>query len=135
MNVGVTMYQTSYTKGQELVAQRMARELGKHGHNAFLITGPYHDNRPIQEYDELRRSGDGYLFFQDSAFKVPLIRVAGYTSMWPPRRIMFQNFVDVLRRLSDRFGLDTLISHSTLWNGPEEISKFVSWRRMLEQQG
>jgi glycosyltransferase involved in cell wall biosynthesis len=129
------MYQTSYTKGQELVAQRMAKELGKQGHNAFLITGPYHDNRPIQEYDELRRSGDGYLFFQNSEFQVPLIRVAGYISMWPPRRIMFQNFVDVLRRLSDRFGLDVLISHSTLWNGPEETSKFVSWMRMLEHQG
>jgi len=135
MNVGVVMYQTSFTKGQELVAQRMARELARQGHKAFLIAGPYHENKPIPEYDELERSVDGYLFFQKSEFQVPFIRVTGYVSTWPPRRIMFRNFLDVLRRLSDRFSLDVIISHSTLWNGPEEITKFVSWRRMLKHQG
>jgi D-inositol-3-phosphate glycosyltransferase len=135
MNIGVVMYQTSFTKGQELVAQRMARELFKQGHKVYLITGPYHDNKPIPEYNEIERGVEGYLFFQKSEFQVPLIRVNGYVSTWPPRRIMFRNFLDVLRRLSDRFSLDVIISHSTLWNGPEEITKFVSWRRILKHQG
>jgi len=135
MNIGVVMYQTSFTKGQELVAQRMARELAKQGHKAFLITGPYHDNKPIPEYRELERSAEGYLFFQRNEFQVPLIRVNGYVSTWPPRRIMFRDFVDVLRRLSEEFDLDVIVSHSTLWNGPEEITKFVEWRRMQKIEG
>lgn len=135
MNIGVVMYQTSFTKGQELVAQRMARELLKQGNKTFLITGPYHDNKPTPEYDELERSVEGYLFFQRSEFQVPLIRVNGYVSSWPPRRIMFRDFIDVLRRLSDRFGLNVIISHSTLWNGPEEIMKFVEWRKIQKGEG
>lgn len=135
MNIGVVMYQTSFTKGQELVAQRMTRELVKQGHQAFLITGPYHDNKPIPKYSELERSNEGYLYFQRSEFPFPLIRVNGYVSTWPPRRIMFRDFVDVLGRLSDRFGLDVIISHSTLWNGPEEIATFVEWRRNQKIEG
>ena len=135
MNIGVVMYQTSFTKGQELVAQRMAQKLAKLGHRAFLIAGPYHDNKLVSEYMELERSVEGYLFFEKSGFQVPVIRVDGYVSTWPPRRIMFRDFVSVLRRLSDRFGLDTIISHSTLWNGPEEATKFVLWKRMLKTQG
>jgi hypothetical protein len=37
------MYQTSKSKGQELVAQRMVREFIKMGHEAYLITSIYHD--------------------------------------------------------------------------------------------
>lgn len=36
--IGVIMYQTSKSKGQELVAQRMVREFIKMGHEAYLIT-------------------------------------------------------------------------------------------------
>jgi len=135
MDIGIVMYQTSFTKGQELVAQRMARELVRQGNKTFLIAGPYHDNKLVAEYKELERGVTGYLFFKKSEFQVPLIRVDGYVSTWPPRRIMFRDFVSVLRRLSDRFGLDTIISHSTLWNGPEEITKFITWKRMLKAQG
>jgi len=135
MKIGVVVYQTSFTKGQELVAQRMARELVRQGHRTFLITGPHHDNKLVKEHYELERSVEGYLFYEKSEFQVPLIRVDGYVSTWPPRRIMFQDFISVLRRLSDRFGLDTIISHSTLWNGPEEITKFVTWKRMMKAQG
>ena len=135
MNIGVVMYQTSFTKGQELVAQRMARELTRQGHRAYLITGPYHDDKLVEDYGKLERSVEGYLFYEKSEFQVPLIRVDGYVSTWPPRRIMFRDFVSVLRRLSGRFGLDTIISHSTLWNGPEEITKFVMWKRMMKAQG
>ena len=135
MSIGVVMYQTSFTKGQELVAQRLASELHRQGHKAFLIVGPYHDNKLIAEYGKLQRNVDGYLFQEKNAFQIPLIRVDGYVSNWPPRRIMFRDFISVLRKLSDRFGLDTIISHSTLWNGPEEITKFVTWKRMLKTQG
>ena len=75
MDIGVVMYQTSFTKGQELVAQRMARELARQGHKAFLIAGPFHDNKLIAEYNEL--SVKGYLFFRKIGFQVPLIRVDG----------------------------------------------------------
>jgi glycosyltransferase involved in cell wall biosynthesis len=135
MNIGVVMYQTSFTKGQELVAQMMARELAKQGHRAFLITGPYHEGIFVEEYHRLEHSVEGYLFYRNSEFQVSLIRVDGYVSTWPPRRITFRDFVSVLRKLSERFGLDTIISHSTLWNGPEEIAKFVMWKRMMKAQG
>jgi D-inositol-3-phosphate glycosyltransferase len=135
MNIGIVMYQTSFTKGQELVAQRMAREFVRQGHRAFLITGPYHEDMLVKDYDEIERNVEGYLFYQKSAFEAPLIRVDGYVSTWPPRRIMFRDFVSVMRKLSDRFRLDAVISHSTLWNGPEEIVKFVMWREMLKAQG
>jgi len=134
-NIGVVMYQTSCTKGQELVAQRMASELARQGHRTFLITGPYHDNIIVNEYDRLQRSIGGYLLYEKNEFEVPLVRVDGFISTWPPRRIMFRDFLSVLRRLSERFSLDTIISHSTLWNGPEEITKFVTWKRMLKAQG
>ncbi|MDQ1279038.1 MAG: hypothetical protein QG670_298 [Thermoproteota archaeon] len=135
MNLGIVMYQTSFTKGQELVAQKMARELVKQGHKAFLITGPFHDNELVTEHDMIERSTDGYVLFRKSDFEVPLVRVDGYISSWPPRRIMFKDFVSVLRRLVDRFKLDVIISHSTLWNGPEEIIKFITWKKMLKEQG
>ena len=136
MNIGVVMYQTSFTKGQELVAQRMTREFARQGHKAFLIAGPFHDiSKPIAEYNEVERSVKGYLFFEKGAFQVPLIRVDGYISSWPFRRIMFRDFVSILRDLVDRFKLDVIISHSTLWNGPEEIAKFMTWKRMLKDQG
>ena len=135
MNVGVVMYQTSFTKGQELVAQRMTHELIKQGHKAFLITGPYHDNKPAIDQNELRRNVEGYLYFRESEFQVPLIRVDGDISTWPPRRIMFLDFVHVLKLLIDRFKLDVIISHSTLWNGPLEITKVVAWKKIMRDQG
>ena len=35
----------------------------------------------------------------------------------------------------DQFQLDVLITHSTLWNGPEEVAKFVEWRRGMRSIG
>ncbi|MDJ0269299.1 MAG: hypothetical protein NXY59_01895 [Aigarchaeota archaeon] len=34
------MYQTSFTKGQELVAQRLALQLQKQGCKSYLVTSP-----------------------------------------------------------------------------------------------
>jgi glycosyltransferase involved in cell wall biosynthesis len=135
MNIGIVMYQTSFTKGQELVAQRMTRELIRQGHKAFLISGPFHDNKLVEKYSEIKRSVDGYMIWGDSEFQTPIIRVDGYVSSWPPRRIMFRDFVSVLRKLVDNLKLDVIISHSTLWNGPEDITKFITWNRMLKEQG
>jgi len=135
MRIGVIMYQTSNTKGQELVAQRMVREFIRIGHEAYLITGPYHDGKRTVSHYEFERNVDGYLFFEKSTVGVPAIQVDGYLSNWPPRRVMFRNFVDALRTIVDRFELDVLITHSTLWNGPEDASKFVLWRRTLHNLG
>ena len=135
MRIGVIMYQTSNTKGQELVAQRMVREFMRIGHKAYLITSPYHDGKRTVPHYEFDKSVDGYLFFEKSAVGVPAILVDGYLSNWPPRRVMFRNFVDALRTIADTFELDVLITHSTLWNGPEDASKFVLWRRTLQHLG
>ena len=40
-----------------------------------------------------------------------------------------------LTSLVDELKLDVLTTHSTLWNGPEEVLKFVEWRRNLAKEG
>jgi D-inositol-3-phosphate glycosyltransferase len=121
------MYQTSLTKGQELVAQRMVRELRRQGHEAYLITGGYHDGQPVPSAEEIARRG--YLQSFDEELGIPIVRVKSHNESWPPRRIAFEGFVANLARIVDDLSLDVLITHSTLWNGPEDTAKFVEWRR------
>ena len=128
MRVGVIMYQTSLTKGQELVAQRMVRELRREGTEAYLITGIFHDYEEVVPPDEVKERG-GYVHSFDETLNIPVVRVASRKGDWPPRRIMFTDFVSVLGKIVDDLRLDVLVTHSTLWNGPEETAKFVEWRR------
>lgn len=128
------MYQTSKSKGQELVAQRMVREFIKIGHEAYLITSIYHDGIEVISTEGLRRTG-GYTFIEDNELRIPVIRVDSYVARWPPRRIVFRDFMSTLSNIVDRFQLDVLITHSTLWNGPEEVAKFVEWRRGMRNIG
>ena len=132
--IGVIMYQTSKTKGQELVAQRMVREFIKIGHEAYLITSIYHDGTEVISPEGLRRTG-GYMFIQDNELRIPVIRVDSYVARWPPRRVVFRDFMMTLANIVDRLQLDVLITHSTLWNGPEEVAKFVQWRRTMRNIG
>ena len=132
--IGVLMYQTSTSKGQELVAQRMVRDLVSLGHDAYLITSVYHDGSEIISSDSLT-DGKGYVLAEDAELKIPVIRVASYITKWPRRRISFRDFVHVLERIVDEFKLNVLITHSTLWNGPEEVAKFVAWRRCMKDFG
>jgi D-inositol-3-phosphate glycosyltransferase len=134
LRVGVIMYQTSFTKGQELVAERMVRELRRLGYEAFLITSQYHDWEPVVEAEEIAKRG-GYLHTYDPELQIPVIRVAGWKSTWPPRRIFFSDFVAILQRIVEDLKLDVLITHSTLWNGPEDVAKFVAWRRGMAREG
>ncbi len=127
MKVGVIMYQTSRTKGQELVAQRMVKEFRRQGHEAYLITSVYHDQQAVASADEVNKRG--HLQYFDEPLEIPLIRVKSHKENWPPRRIAFADFVANLAKIVDEYGLDVLITHSTLWNGPEETAKFVEWRR------
>jgi glycosyltransferase involved in cell wall biosynthesis len=134
--IGVIMYQTSNSKGQELVAQRMVKWFLRLGYESYLITSIYHDGNEVIRRRIVETSLEGYVFQEkDRAINLPTIRVDSYTAKWPPRRIMFKNFVDVLRRISDNFGINSLITHSTLWNGPEDTAKYVMWRRMLTTFG
>jgi D-inositol-3-phosphate glycosyltransferase len=133
--IGVIMYQTSTTKGQELVAQRMVREFIKLGHEAFLITGIYHDGAKVVSNANLARSGGFTYAEQDREIGIPVIRVNSYIARWPPRRINFKDFISVLERIVDSFHLDVLITHSTLWNGPEETARFIEWRRYMKRIG
>jgi glycosyltransferase involved in cell wall biosynthesis len=132
--IGIIMYQTSTTKGQELVAQRMVRYLIKLGQKAYLITSNYHDGTEVIPWQNLRE-GKGYLYVEDKVLRIPVIRVDSYAATWPPRRIMFRDFMSTLERIVDEFGLNVLITHSTLWNGPEEVAKFVAWRRHMRDLG
>ncbi len=128
------MYQTSLTKGQELVAQRMARELRRQGHEAYLITGIYHDQTVVVSNEELVKAG-GYVRTFDESIGIPLVRVQSRKVSWPPRRVAFVDFVSTLSKIVDELGLDVLISHSTLWNGPEDAGKLVEWRRNQRRGG
>ncbi len=128
LSIGVIMYQTSNSKGQELAAQRMVKWFRKLGHDAYLITSTYHDNQEV--FSEREFNGKPYLYLEkDPYIGLPTIRVSSYTATWPPRRIMFRDFVAALRKIVSDFGLNVLITHSTLWNGPEDVSKFVLWIR------
>ena len=122
------MYQTSNSKGQELAAQRMVKWLRRLGCDAYLITSNYHDNEPIIKDGEFEDRN--YIYFEsDPYIKLPTIRVKAYSVNWPPRRIMFKDFIHALIEIVDKFNINTLITHSTLWNGPEDVAKFVQWRR------
>src|SRR4030043_1022705 len=132
--IGVIMYQTSKSKGQELVAQRMVREFIKLGHKAYLITSIYHDGVEVVSPQNLSKIG-GYIYSEDAEVNIPIIRVESYIAKWPPRRIVFRDFISVLEKIVDKFQLDVLITHSTLWNGPEEVAKFVEWRRDMKNTG
>lgn len=134
MKIGVIMYQTSLTKGQELVAQRMTRAFRKLDVEAYLITSPYHDGKRLVAEEVFEKSILGYVRDDRDPF-VPIVRVDGYVSSWPPRRIMLRNFVDVLRKIVGELDLDVLVTHSTLWNGPEETAKFVLWKRTMRELG
>jgi D-inositol-3-phosphate glycosyltransferase len=128
------MYQTSTCKGQELVAQRMVRDFIAQGHVAYLITSVYHDGTEVVSAKSLRNK-KGYVFVKDSELEIPIIRVDSYVVKWPRRRINFKDLIQVLAKIVDEFNLNVLITHSTLWNGPEEVAKFVSWRRRMRDLG
>ncbi len=126
MNVIIVMYQTSNSKGQELLAQRMVKWFNRLGRRSWLVTSQYHDGH------EVVRPSDAYtIYHSDPAVGVPTIRVKSYKAQWPPRRIMFSNFIDVLNDIDREVGIDAVITHSTLWNGPEETSRWVIWKRLL----
>jgi hypothetical protein len=44
---GFIMYQTSNSKSQELLAQRMVRYFNKMGQKAYLITSVFHEGKEI----------------------------------------------------------------------------------------
>ena len=134
LRVGVIMYETSLSKGQELVAQRMVREFNHLGHSAYLITSAYHDWEPIVSEEEIEARG-GYLHTFDQSLDIPVIRVGSEVASWPPRRILFRNFVGILTKIVSDLKLNVLITHSTLWNGPEDTIKFVVWNRRLAREG
>lgn len=133
LRIGVIMYQTSRTKGQELVAQRMTSYFRRLGHEAYLITSLYNDGKETVTAESV--GNRGFIQIDDAEFGIPIIRVVGFTSKWPPRRIVFKDLVHTLDKVVNTFQLNVLITHSTLWNGPEEVAKFVEWRRNIKELG
>ncbi len=103
-------------------------------YDAFLITSPYQDEKPVISDEELAMHA-GYVYTFDESLGIPVIRVGSAPTSWPPRRASLIDFIDTLAKIVDNFKLNVLITHSTLWNGPEEILKFVEWRRNLSRDG
>jgi D-inositol-3-phosphate glycosyltransferase len=128
------MYQTSSSKGQELVAQRMVQDFNSQGHVAYLITSVFHDGKEVVSAESLRKK-KGFILVKDYELGIPVIRVDSYIVKWPRRRINFRDCIQVMGKIVDEFNLNVLITHSTLWNGPEEVAKFVSWRRKMRDLG
>lgn len=133
LRIGVIMYETSRSKGQELVAQRMVAYFRRLGHEAYLITSVYHDGKETVSENMIGESG--YVLANDAELGIPVIRTGSFTSKWPPRRVVFKDIVHILERIVNNFQLNVLITHSTLWNGPEEVAKFVEWRRNIKELG
>ena len=133
LRIGVVMYQTSRSKGQELVAQRMVSYFRRLGHEAYLITSLYHDGKEIASESSLGEKG--YAEVNDGELDIPIIRVGSFTSKWPPRRVSLKDVVHALEEIVNEFRLNVLITHSTMWNGPEEVAKFVEWRRNIKELG
>lgn len=127
------MYQTSRTKGQELVAQRMVAYFRRLGHQAYLITSVYHDGKEVVTEDLMGEKG--YVEITDNEMNIPIIRVGSLTSKFPPRRVALKDIIHSLETIVNDFHLNVLITHSTMWNGPEETAKFVEWRRNIKELG
>jgi D-inositol-3-phosphate glycosyltransferase len=132
--IGIIMYQTSNSKGQELVAQRMVRDFNKLGQKAYLITSTFHDGVELMPREGLLKN-KGYYCVEDDSLQIPVIRVDSTLAKWPPRRIVFKDFINTLNQIVSDFRLNVLITHSTLWNGPEDVTKFVTWRRDIRNIG
>jgi glycosyltransferase involved in cell wall biosynthesis len=103
------------------------------GNESYLITSVYHDGK--ETVSEQQMGEKGYFLVNDVELDIPVIRVASLVSKWPPRRIGFKDIVQTLERIVNDFQLNVLITHSTLWNGPEEVAKFVEWRRNIKALG
>jgi D-inositol-3-phosphate glycosyltransferase len=130
------MYQTSNSKGQELVAQRMVKWARRLGYDAWLITSIYHDGEPVVPLTEVLKSIDGYITFEDDPkVGLPVIRVDSSKTFWPPRRITFRDFITILKNIDDKVGIDFIVTHSTLWNGPEEVSRWIMWKKLMRSLG
>ncbi|MDA4134721.1 MAG: glycosyltransferase family 4 protein [Thaumarchaeota archaeon] len=134
LRIGIVMYQTSLTKGQELVSQRMVKEFKVQGYEAFLITSLYHDGNLAFSEEEVASRG-GFVSVFDERLGIPVIRVGSMLTSWPPRRVSVLDFIDTLAKIVDDLKINVLITHSTLWNGPEDVLKFVEWRRNLSKGG
>ncbi|WP_243671312.1 hypothetical protein [Vulcanisaeta sp. JCM 16161] len=72
--IGVIMYQTSNSKGQELVAQRMVKWFLRLGYEAYLITSIYHDGNEVVKRRAVETSLEGYVFQEkDTIIGLPTI--------------------------------------------------------------
>ncbi|AFZ70805.1 glycosyltransferase [Caldisphaera lagunensis DSM 15908] len=130
------MYQTSNSKGQELVAQRMLKWAIKLGYKSYLITSIYHDNEPIIRERDLELSEKPYkIFDRDPKIDLPTIRVLSRKVNWPPRRITFRDFITTLNKIDEEIGINFIVTHSTLWNGPEDTAKWILWRKLMGSIG
>jgi len=111
----------------------MVRYFRNLGNESYLITSVYHDGQ--ETVSEAQMGEKGYFLIDDAQLEIPVIRVASLVSKWPPRRIAFKDIVHTLEGIVNDFQLNVLITHSTLWNGPEEVAKFVEWRRNIKALG
>ncbi len=105
----------------------MVRYFRRLGNEAYLIASVYHDGK--ETISESSIGDREYILTEDEELGIPIIRVGSFTSRYPPRRVLFKDSIHTLERIVNDFKLNVLITHSTLWNGPEDAAKFVEWRR------
>ncbi|WP_440059565.1 glycosyltransferase family 4 protein [Thermogladius sp. 4427co] len=112
---------------------KFARRLGV---EAWYVTSIYHDGNPVVGERDIELTGRNYVLFEkDPYIGLPTIRVASFKTTWPPRRIVFRDFVTVLNRIDREIGLDFIVTHSTLWNGPEDAAKWILWKKLMKHMG
>lgn len=121
------MYQNSFTRGQEIIAQSMVKGFKRIGIEAYLITGPFKNYKRVISKKYFKTHD--YKFYK-SKF-CPIIRVDGYIPKWPTRRVNFKSFPYILRKIVNKFDLNILIVYSNNWNGPLATSEYLVWNDNL----
>jgi glycosyltransferase involved in cell wall biosynthesis len=111
----------------------MVRYFRRLGNDAYLIASVYHDGRETISENSIGEKE--YILTEDEELGIPIIRVGSFTSKYPPRRVLFKDSIHTLERIVNDYKLNVLITHSTLWNGPEDVAKFVEWRRNIKAFG
>ncbi len=118
LRIGIVMYQTSLTKGQELVSQRMVKEFKVQGYEAFLITSLYHDGNLAFSEEEVASRG-GFVERLRRAARNPGDKGWQHADVLAsPADVSVLDFIDTLAKIVDDLKINVLITHSTLWNGP-----------------
>lgn len=135
MNIAVVSPQSSRWEDEHRAAVILVKAFRRIGHNAWLVTSVYHEDRPALNPEVVERSERGYVEVKDDPSGVPTIRVLSAKSLLPPWAVSLRAFVKVLSAIDEEYALDAVVVTSSFWNGPEEAAKWISIRKALYSAG